>query len=126
MLRTKENRSAGSSGARPLYGRVPGVAADAATRSRSVREQGQPIAVEDLDPIALLERRLRRRCHRLLLAVVELDGHDPVAFLLDVLLHLIAGQRADTDSGDRRHGISAARADLVADHAACNSTDHCA
>ena len=60
----------------------------------SIGDQCKPLAIDDLDAVALFERRLGARRDRLLRPVVEPDGNHPVALLLDVLLDLIAGVRA--------------------------------
>src|SRR5262245_58651726 len=92
----------------------------------SVREQSELLAVDDLDAITLPEGRLRRVIDRLLLTVVEVDGHDVIALLLHVLFDLVSREGAHPRASDRRHGVPATGADLVSDHATGDAADDCA
>src|SRR5262249_27253394 len=94
------------------------------TGGRSVREQGDLVAVDDLHPVAPVEHRLRRLVDRLGLAAVELHHPTPVALLLGLLLDLVAASGPPAPPRDSGTRLAAARADLVAQHASGNAADH--
>src|SRR5438552_11981680 len=83
-----------------------------------LREQREPIAVDDLHPVAFAHAGPRPLSHRLPAPVVQPYADDVVGFLLGVFFDLVAGISAHTGACNGGRGIAAPRADLVAEPAA--------
>ena len=85
---------------------------------KSVRDQRKPIATDDLDPVSFSHPGPRALRNRLPAPVVEAYRDHIVGFLfrisLDLVARICAGPRADDGGG----GVTASRADLMAEHSA--------
>src|SRR5437763_10747545 len=91
-----------------------------------LREEREPIAVDDLYPVAFVHARPRPLGHRLPASVIQPDADHVVGFLLGVLFDLVAGIGAHTGASDGGGGIAAPRTDLVTEHAAHDPAGYCA
>ena len=90
------------------------------------RDQRESLpAVDELHALVLVDRRLARVRERADVAGVHLDRHRPVSGGVLLLLDLVADVGAAGRARDRRDGVAAPAADLVADHTADDAArDH--
>src|SRR5450755_1892001 len=85
---------------------------------KSVCDQRKPIATDDLDPITFPHPGPRALSDRLSAPVVEPYRDHIVGFLFRVFLDLVAGIGACACAHDGGSGVTASRADLMAEHPA--------
>src|SRR6266496_5833501 len=107
-------------------GRARRFLADAARAARSVAEEREASsAIDELDALTLVDRRLVAIREGPRLTVVHPERHRPVGFLVLVLFDLVADVRAAGGTCDRRNGVAPAAADLMAQDAAQDAAgDH--
>src|ERR1700680_1489948 len=85
---------------------------------KSVCDQRKPIATDDLDPISFPHPGPRALSDRSPAPVVEPHRDHIVGFLFRVSLDLVAGICAGPCADDSGGGVTASRADLMAEHSA--------
>ena len=78
----------------------------------------------DADPVTHAQIGIHGLRDTNCVAVAEID-HDvlPLPTFAVAILHALANRSAGKHSGYRRHGLTGAAADLIAQHSACDAAD---